>query len=147
MAAAVPVGRRYTLPPVRVDRRQIRDFAAAVGEQSPACHEVVAARAAGYPDLVAPPTFVAMLTLRMTWCILADPATCAARSVVLQRSQHIAHRHPAVAGQLLSCRATIMSAADIRGTTVLTIEHQITASNTEICTGTTILILTGGVSQ
>ena len=43
--------------PYRVGREKIREFALAIGEGASVCLDVAAARAAGHPDLVAPPTF------------------------------------------------------------------------------------------
>lgn len=40
-----------------VDKSHIRHFAQAVGDPNPLYHDEAAARAAGYPSLVAPPTF------------------------------------------------------------------------------------------
>lgn len=42
---------------VEVERGAIRRFATALGETDPACYDVEAARAVGYRDLLAPPTF------------------------------------------------------------------------------------------
>jgi acyl dehydratase len=48
-----------TLPAIRyqVDRSKIRELARALGDTNPLFHDVDAARAAGYRDLVAPVTF------------------------------------------------------------------------------------------
>lgn len=40
-----------------VDRDRVREFALAVGEDNPILLDVEAARLAGFPDVVAPPTF------------------------------------------------------------------------------------------
>jgi acyl dehydratase len=40
-----------------VERGKIREFAKAIGDMNPLHHDLDAARAAGYPDLVAPLTF------------------------------------------------------------------------------------------
>lgn len=40
-----------------VERGKVREFALAVGEDNPIHLDVEAARAAGFPDIVAPPTF------------------------------------------------------------------------------------------
>jgi acyl dehydratase len=40
-----------------IERGKVREFALAVGEDNPIHLDVDAARAAGFPDLVAPPTF------------------------------------------------------------------------------------------
>ncbi len=42
---------------VQVERGQIRFFAKALGETNPVHSDIDAARAAGYPDLAAPPSF------------------------------------------------------------------------------------------
>src|SRR3954447_16857001 len=51
------IGKSY--PPVvyAVGREKIREYALAVGETNPLHHDVDAARAAGYGDVVAPPMF------------------------------------------------------------------------------------------
>lgn len=44
----------FSLP---VERSKIREFALAVGEDNPVLMEVEAAHAAGFPEIIAPPTF------------------------------------------------------------------------------------------
>ena len=69
------VGR--SLPPSRpylVGREKVREFALAVGEGASVCTDLDAARAAGHPDLVAPPTFAAAFTLPLMEQFLRDPA-------------------------------------------------------------------------
>ena len=69
------VGR--ALPPSRpyqVGREKVREFALAVGEGASVCTDLEAARAAGHPDLVAPPTFAAAFTLPLVEAFLRDPA-------------------------------------------------------------------------
>ena len=39
-----------------VGREKIREYAASIGETAAICHDVEAARAAGYADVVAPPS-------------------------------------------------------------------------------------------
>ena len=50
----------YQLPPsvLMVDRTRLQFFAKAIGEKNPIYSDVAAAKAAGYPDLPAPPTFL-----------------------------------------------------------------------------------------
>ncbi len=52
------VGAESPAETVEVTAEDIRQFADAVGDDNPLCHDEAAARAAGYPGLVAPPTFV-----------------------------------------------------------------------------------------
>ena len=51
------VGKSYQPITYAVGREKIREYAAAVGETNPLHHDLDAARAAGYADLVAPPMF------------------------------------------------------------------------------------------
>ena len=65
------------LPPSRpylVGREKVREFALAVGEGASVCHDIDAARAAGHPDLVAPPTFGVVFTMPLMEALLRDPA-------------------------------------------------------------------------
>ena len=49
-------------PPYEVSRVKIAEFATAIGESSPLCHDREAAQAAGYPDVIAPPTFAIVIS-------------------------------------------------------------------------------------
>jgi acyl dehydratase len=55
-----------TLPPFRTtpERSQLQFFAQVIGETDPVYTDVEAARAAGHPDLLVPPTFLFSLELR-----------------------------------------------------------------------------------
>jgi acyl dehydratase len=59
--------------PYRVGREKIREFALAIGEGAPVCHDVSAAREAGHPDVVAPPTFSVTFTMPLIEAFLRDP--------------------------------------------------------------------------
>ena len=52
------MGCEKTYPPVTyaVGREKVREYARATGETDPLCLDVEAARAAGFHDVVAPPT-------------------------------------------------------------------------------------------
>ncbi len=54
-------------------REKVREFARAIGETAPVCHDVAAAQAAGHPDVVAPPTFAASFTMPLIEQVLRDP--------------------------------------------------------------------------
>ncbi|HLU56451.1 MAG TPA: MaoC family dehydratase N-terminal domain-containing protein [Pseudonocardia sp.] len=60
--------------PYRVGREKIREFALAIGEGASVCLDVDAARAAGHPDVVAPPTFPVVFTMPAIERFLRDPA-------------------------------------------------------------------------
>jgi acyl dehydratase len=52
------IGLRHRVHIGPIDRRTIRRYATAIGDASPIRHDVAAARAAGFSDLVAPPNFL-----------------------------------------------------------------------------------------
>ena len=69
------VGRAFPpSEPYRVGREKVREFALAVGEGASVCHDLDAARAAGHPDLVAPPTFGVVFTMPLMEALLRDSA-------------------------------------------------------------------------
>ena len=52
------MGRVYpATEPYEVGREKIREFADAIGDDNPAYRDKAAAKALGYPDVIAPPTF------------------------------------------------------------------------------------------
>jgi acyl dehydratase len=52
------VGETSTAETVEVTAEAIRQFADAIGDENPLYHDEEAAQAAGYPTLIAPPTYV-----------------------------------------------------------------------------------------
>src|SRR5436305_15089045 len=66
-----------TFPPVAyaVGREKIREYANVVGETDPRYLDPVAARAAGHPDVVAPPMFAVVYALQAMIPALFDRET------------------------------------------------------------------------
>src|SRR5207248_6078415 len=67
------IGKSYDPVTYAVGREKIREYASAVGETNPLHHDVEAARAAGYADLVAPPMFAVVFAGRAVGPVLFDP--------------------------------------------------------------------------
>ena len=102
------VGRTYpSTPPYQVGREKIREFAAAVGVDDPLHFDVATAHAAGYADLVAPPTFPIVLTMAASRQIIEDPELGMDYSRVLHGEQRFAYARPVVAGDELVCVNTV----------------------------------------
>ncbi|MGK2852614.1 MAG: FAS1-like dehydratase domain-containing protein, partial [Microbacteriaceae bacterium] len=67
-------GRSYPpTTPYLVGREKVREFSRAVFATNPINHDLAAARAAGYPDVVAPPTFAVVVQEQTLAQILSDP--------------------------------------------------------------------------
>ena len=70
------VGREYPASTTyEVGREHVRAFADALGDPNPLYRDRAAAQAAGHPDVVAPPTYLTVLTNRFgSEGPVADPA-------------------------------------------------------------------------
>jgi acyl dehydratase len=95
-------GRSYPpTQPYRVGREKIRDFADAIGATEPVHRDPEAARALGYPDVVAPPTFPVAITLPASQPAIDALGIDFAR--VVHGDQRFAYTRPVVAGDELTC--------------------------------------------
>lgn len=74
MSVHPPVGRRWPPHAYEVGREKIREYAAAIGAESPIHREHAAARELGYPAVVAPPTFAAVYVAVPLAAVMFDPA-------------------------------------------------------------------------
>jgi acyl dehydratase len=103
------VGRSYPAPTTyEVSREAIRKFAEAIGDSNPLYLDRAAARAAGHADVVAPPTFLTVLTYRFHDCgPVADPELGLDYSVVVHGEQRFIHHRPVIAGDELASVLTI----------------------------------------
>ena len=100
----------YSYPAVGsylVSREKIREFADAIGAPEPAYRDVVAAQALGYPDLIAPPTFPAVVTSAVTDQLRADQKLGLDFSSVVHGDQRIVFSRQIFAGDHLVSRCTI----------------------------------------
>jgi acyl dehydratase len=103
------VGRSYPpTEPYQVGREKIREFARAIGATDPEYLDPEAARALGYADVVAPPTFPIIFTMASSHRqIVEDPALGIDYSRVVHGDQRFAYRRPIVAGDALVCVNTV----------------------------------------
>jgi len=98
------VGRSWPpTEPYLVGREKIREFATAIGAQNPEYHDPEAARAIGYPDVVAPPTFPVVVTMGASSQIISDPALGMDYTRVVHGDERFAYTRPIVAGDSLVC--------------------------------------------
>ena len=98
------VGRSWpATEPYLVGREKIREFARAIGADDPAYHDPEAARALGYADVVAPPTFPTVVTMKASRQIIEDPQLGLDYSRVVHGDERFAYTRPIVAGDSLVC--------------------------------------------
>jgi acyl dehydratase len=88
-----------------VGREKVREFAAAVGETDPRFHDVEAARAAGFADVVAPPMFAAVYAGRPVFALVLDPDTGIDFARMVHGGQEFSWHRPVVAGDEITTEA------------------------------------------
>jgi acyl dehydratase len=94
-----------------VGREKIREYAAAVGETAAICHDVEAARAAGYADLVAPPMFAAVYSWRAMGPAVLDPELGIDFARLVHGGQEFTWHEPVVAGDEITTEAAFLEHA------------------------------------
>lgn len=96
------LGRAYAAtPPYEISRAKIAEFADALGDRNPFYRDPDAARAAGYPDVIAPPTMAVVVSLSAQEQPLFDPEIDVDFSRVVHGDQRYVHHRPMHAGDLL----------------------------------------------
>jgi acyl dehydratase len=126
------VGRTYPpTAPYQVGREKIREFAAAIGATDPAYHDPEAARALGYPDVIAPPTFPVVITVAAGQRIIDDPGLGLDYSRVVHGDQRFVYRRPVVAGDELVCTSEIEEITSRGGHDFLTTRTEVTTADGE----------------
>jgi acyl dehydratase len=127
-----------------VGRAKIREFADAVGATSPLHRDPAAARAAGYADVIAPPTFATIISMRATSVIVDDPELGLDFSRVVHGSQTFVHHRPMVAGDRLVYTSHVDDVQTRMGNDFLTIRAEIATEDGEaVCTSTGLLVARG----
>jgi len=139
------IGRRFEgTEHYEVSRVKIAEFANAIGEPSPLCRDREAARAAGYPDVIAPPTFAIVITMAASAKVALDPGLGLDYSMVVHGGETFEHSRPLHAGDVVVTQSTIES---IRGTgsmTMITTATEVrTVDGEHVCTARSTLVERG----
>ncbi len=120
------VGRTYPpTPPYEVARTSVAAFAEATGATHPACTDIAAARALGYPDVVAPPTFAVVVAQAAESQYIADPAAGIDFSRVVHADERFTHHRPIRAGDRLVTVLHVESVTERAGLSLVTTRCEI----------------------
>jgi acyl dehydratase len=124
------VGRSFSADePYLVGVEKIREFADAIGEDAPWCHDREAAREAGHPDLVAPPTFAIVVIARAQDAVLFNPELGLDFSRVVHGDQRFVHHRPIHAGDELRSVVVIDSIRQMAGNDILGLRVEVTGGD------------------
>lgn len=142
------VGRTYpAVPAYSVGREKIREFAAAVKATDALHLDVAAAREAGYPDLVAPPTFAIIISQRADAELIGDPEAGIDFSRVVHADQRFTHHRPIVAGDELTAAVTVDAVRPLGSGAMITSRVEITTVAGEKVATTVSSLLVRGEDQ
>lgn len=121
------VGRTWPpTEPYQVGREKIREFARAIGATEAEYHDPQAARALGYADVVAPPTFPIVITLESSRRqIIDDPELGMDFTRVVHGDQRFSYTRPVVAGDTLICVNSVESITSRAGQDFLTTRTEV----------------------
>jgi acyl dehydratase len=120
-----------------VGREKVREFAAAVGETDPRFHDVAAARAAGFKDLVAPPMFAAVYAGGPVFALVLDPETGVDFNRMVHGGQAFTWHKPVVAGDEITTEAAFTGTAKKGDLNVFTFTSRSVNQDGElVCEGT-----------
>jgi acyl dehydratase len=115
------VGRTYPpTPPYEVGREKIREFADAIGDANAAYRDPEAARALGYPDVIAPPTFGIVLSMTAGRQVIADPDLGLDYSRVVHGEQRFVSSRPVRVGDRLTAVVTVENIRSAAGNDMIT---------------------------
>jgi acyl dehydratase len=130
--------------PYEVSRVKIAEFADAIGEPSVLCRDREAAVKAGYPDVIAPPTFVVVLSMAAAGQVNEDPGLGLDYSMVVHGDQSFAHARPLHAGDVVVATTTVESIKALGATSMMTTSTDISTIDGEhVCTARSTLVERG----
>lgn len=107
-------------------REKIREFAEAIGDDDAIYRDPGAARACGYSDVIAPPTFAIILSLRAQQVLVCDPELGLDYRRVVHGDQSFTHHRPIRAGDELVTTLHIDGVRAMGGNDLLTVRCEIT---------------------
>jgi acyl dehydratase len=139
-------GRVYPPSPVyEVGREKIREFADAVGAGDAGHRDPEAARALGYPDVIAPPTFAVIAAQRSEAQLFADPDVRIDYSRVVHGEESFVHHRPIVAGDRLVATLHVDGLRQAGGHTMVTTRVELaTESGERVSTVVSTIVERGG---
>jgi len=117
--------------PYEVGREKIREFADAINDPNPVYRSRAAAQELGHPDVIAPPTFAIVVTMRAGHQVIMDPDLGIDYSRVVHGEQRFEHVRPIRAGDVLQVVLTVESIRAAAGNDIVTTRGDVTTVDGE----------------
>ena len=126
------IGTHYRYPDYYlVGREKIREYARAIGSENPMHFDEEAAKAAGYPDVVAPLTFIAIPGRQVQLDIFRNFDVDINIARVIHRDQKIIFHRPICAGDRLHFDSWLDSVIESHGTVISELRSEVTDADGE----------------
>ncbi len=140
------LGRTYPPSgPYAVDAALIAAFAAAAGATDPVHTDPEAARAAGYGDVVAPPTMAVRFSQQSERAYITDPEAGIDFSRVVHGEQRFVHHRPITAGDEVLGETTVDAVRAAGGHAMVTTRTELTTTSGDaLATSTSTIVVRGG---
>ena len=130
--------------PYEVSRVKIAEFADAIGERSELCRDKAAAQRAGYPDVIAPPTFAIVIAMASTAGMHSEPGLGLDYSMVVHGEESFSHSRPLHAGDVVVATTTVESIRAVGSMSMLVTSTDISTTDGEhVCTAKSTLVERG----
>jgi acyl dehydratase len=130
--------------PYEVSRVKIAEFADAIGEPSELCRDKAAAQRAGYPDVIAPPTFAIVVAMASTASMHSEPGLGLDYSMVVHGEESFSHSRPLHAGDVVVATTTVESIRAAGAMSMLVTSTDISTTDGEhVCTAKSTLVERG----
>ena len=134
--------------PYEVSRVKIAEFADAIGDPSPVYRDRDAALAAGYPDVIAPPTFPIVVTMAASGQAISDPGLGINYALVVHGEQRFSYARPLHAGDVVTAQSTVETIKTLGRNVVLTTRTEVvTVAGEPVCTAYSTLVERGTAEE
>jgi acyl dehydratase len=118
-------GKEYGEVSFTVERDRVAQFADAIGDDDPVYRDAEAAKAAGFAEQVAPPTFLTTMQLQTSGQVVLDPELGLDYSRVVHGEQEFDLRRAIVVGDVLTATPRIADIYSKRSNEFLVTESEI----------------------
>ncbi len=130
--------------PYEVSRVKIAEFAEAIGDPNQVYRDRAAAQSAGYPDVIAPPTFAIVVSMAASGQAIGDPGLGINYAMVVHGDQRFEYARPLRAGDVVTAQSTIETIREVGRNVLMTTRTEIsTVAGEHVCTAFATIVERG----
>jgi acyl dehydratase len=138
------VGKSWPSTTYQVGREKIKEYATVLGIENPVHYEVAAAREAGFRDVVAPPMFAVVYSMRALAPAMFDPEVGMNFATMVHGGQTFEWGEPACSGDEITTTAKCVSIEEKLGNGFYVFETtSVNGAGAEVVLGTWTNIVRG----